>query len=599
MSLWNRVAHESAARCHTSADMDCKTVHARVEHEGFSFLTITLPAFGKAFEKGLDQGRVDSSSFQGFKTPKKACLPPFLGGFTSRVFDRSSGVLLDVPDVDAILAVRQLTLMFGKILLPCSDKREAEAYKGYIQCEQEVRTNDSRLDEDDFSSFRRVSKVLFGDMFAAIDQQVFDRQTIIPRHGPGSTADKRRGNAKYLQRTWPVRLQEVFPWEEFLAPNSSFWGELSNDVNLLEPGSEMPVKVISVPKTLKTPRIIAMEPTAMMFMQQGLNTLIMDQVRENDTLRRLMDTRHQEPNQLMAKRGSSHGRLATLDLSEASDRVSNQLVREMLRDYPHLHGAVDACRSRKADVRGHGVIRLAKFASMGSALCFPFEAMVFTTLVFLGIERELNTLLDPAKVTTLAGKVRVYGDDLIVPVDYVESIVHVLTHFGAKVNMSKSFWTGKFRESCGKEYYDGQDVSIVRVRREFPTQWKDAARVMSIVSLRNQLYMAGYWGTCKWLDEEIRKVIRHFPVVSPSSRVHGRWSYLGYETQKDHPTLHHPLVKGYVEVSRSPINTLDGLDALLKFFLERGEEPIFNEDHLERSGRPAVVDIKPRWAAPF
>jgi len=209
----------------------------------------------------------------------------------------------------------------------------------------------------------------------------------------------------------------------------------------------------------------------------------------------MLDTRDQTPNQRLAREGSLTGALATLDLSEASDRVSNQLVRTMLEDYPHLHWAVDASRSRKADVPGHGVIRLAKFASMGSALCFPFEAMVFLTLIFLGIERESSTLLTRRKLERYVGKVRVYGDDIICPVDSVDSVVSVLTLFGAKVNTGKSFWTGRFRESCGKEYYAGEDISIVRVRREFPTSPKDAARVMSIISLRNQFYKTGLWAT--------------------------------------------------------------------------------------------------------
>jgi len=588
-----------ATRCHTSAIRDIKTVADRVEHEGFSFLTIALPSFGKGLEKALDLGQADPIHFQGFHTPRGECLPVFLGGFTDRVFDRCSGVLLDEPDVDAILAVRQLTLMFGKILLPCSDRRERAAYDGYIECEKEVRKNDARLSEQDYSDFKRVSDLLFGGMFYRLDQLVFDREDVIPKHGPGSTADKLRGNAKYKQRTWPMRLQSIFPWEEFLVPNSSYWGDFGDSVNFLEPGEEIPVKVISVPKTLKTPRIIAMEPTCMMYVQQALNTLILDQVREDDLLRSLMDTRQQAPNQRLAQRGSEDGSLATLDLSEASDRVSNQLVRAMLEDHPHLHWAVDACRSRKADVPGHGEIRLAKFASMGSALCFPFEAMVFLTLCFMGIERELNTVLTRSKLERYSGRVRVYGDDIIVPVDCVAEVISVLEHFGAKVNTGKSFWTGRFRESCGREFYGGEDVSIVRVRREFPTSPKDAARVMSVISLRNQLYKAGLWETTKWLDEQIRRVIRYFPDVCESSRVHGRVSFLGYVAEKEHPTLHAPLVKGYVEVSRSPINTLDDRDALLKFFLERGEEPLFSEDHLERSGRPVAVDIKPRWAYPF
>jgi len=595
------VAEESAARCHTSALQDINTVLQRFEHEGMSFLTITLPSFGKSFEEALDLGVTSSGLFPGFRfgTRRTAWLPRFLGGFTSQVFDPSSGYLLDEPNYDAILAVRQLTLMFGKIHLPCSDVRVRRAYNSYVECEHEVRMNDDRLSEDDYSDFRRMSNMLFGQSFEAIDQKVFDRELIMPKHGPGSTADKLRGNAKYRQRDWPVRLQEIFPWEEFLAPNSSFVSEMQESVNLVEPEAEMPVSVISVPKTLKTPRIIAMEPTCMMFMQQALNATILDELRKVYHLNRFMDTRHQEPNQLMAMRGSREGSLATLDLSEASDRVSNRLVEAMFVDYPHLLWAVDATRSRKADVPGYGVMPLAKYASMGSGLCFTVEAMVFLTLAFLGIERSLGSRFSPQDLERFVGEVRVYGDDIIVPVHCVSMVIDSLEHFGAKVNAGKSFWTGKFRESCGKEFYNGEDVSIVRVRREFPSSPKDAREVISIIELRNQFYKTGYWSVVKWLDSEIRDVIRHFPDVLPSSPLHGRVTFLGYTVEKMHATLHSPLVKGYMEVSQSPVNTLDDLDALLKFFLERGEYPLFDPKHLERSGRPVAVDIKPRYASPF
>nr|QDH86778.1 MAG: RNA-dependent RNA polymerase [Leviviridae sp.] len=96
----------------------------------------------------------------------------------------------------------------------------------------------------------------------------------------------------------------------------------------------------------------------------------------------------QEPNQLLAQKGSRDGSLATLDLSEASDRVSLQLVEELLARNPLAKEAILACRSLRASVPGHETITLAKFASMGSALCFPIEAMVFITITFLAIERE-------------------------------------------------------------------------------------------------------------------------------------------------------------------------------------------------------------------
>jgi hypothetical protein len=109
--LWSVLAEELASRCCTSATMDIKTVHDRVAHEGLSYLTISLPSFGNDFQKSLNQGLVSHDSFLGFSRMRG--LPRFLGGFLDSVFDRGSGVLLDSPNIDAILAIRQLTLMFS------------------------------------------------------------------------------------------------------------------------------------------------------------------------------------------------------------------------------------------------------------------------------------------------------------------------------------------------------------------------------------------------------------------------------------------------------------------------------------------------------
>jgi hypothetical protein len=453
------------------------------------------------------------------------------------------------------------------------------------------------LEPLDYREFHRMSQLLFRDLFIELDREI-ENLELIPKHGPGATADKLRGNGKFESRVWTDRLERYFPSSDYIFPNARFI-EHWDDVNHLEPGSEMPVKVIAVPKTQKTPRIIAIEPTCMQYAQQavldGFNRGI-----SKSFLRDFVGTESQEPNQLLAREGSLTGSLATLDLSDASDRVSNQLVRCLLSSNPVLQGAVDACRSQTADVPGHGVIPLAKFASMGSALCFPIEAMVFLTLCLLGIERELSTrFTSKADVIRYTGMVRVYGDDIIVPTSAVHSVVHTLGHFGAKVGMSKSFWIGKFRESCGKEFYDGYDVSIVRARREFPLSRKHAPEVISMVSLRNQLYKAGYWGTVKWLDSKLVGMLKHFPYVEESSSVLGRVSFLGYETQRECEKLHRPLVKGFVVSSRIPSDPLDGPGALLKCLLKRGEQPFADSKHLERAGRPRRVDIKPRWATPY
>jgi hypothetical protein len=306
----------------------------------------------------------------------------------------------------------------------------------------------------------------------------------------------------------------------------------------------------------------------------------------------------QGPNQTMACRGSRNGDLATLDLSEASDRVSLRLVTSLLFNYGDFLEAVLAARSVRADVPGFGVIPLTKFASMGSALTFPMEEIVFLTIIFYAIEQELGERLTRHDIASYRGRVRVYGDDIVVPVELVPRVVSALELFGFKVNRSKSFWTGKFRESCGKEFYDGHEVTIFRVRQLLPTQRTDATELISCVSLRNQAYWAGYWGTARYLDTLIQGLIP-LPNVTSTSSVLGRESALGYSEERIHPHLQHPLVRGMVVRSQIPLSKLEDEYALLKCHLKRGREPYADVRHLERQGRPRVVSIKLGWACPY
>jgi hypothetical protein len=611
------MAEDSAILCCTSATRDINTASRRFEHEGLSFLTITLPNLGKFIQKWIDQGKVgiDSTHF----AVGRGGLPRFLGGFLNRVFDPDSGMLLDEPSIDAIFALRQLTLSFAKISLPCSDVRHMRAMDKYIECEKEVRQFDSNIKERDLNEFEEMSNMLFEKAFSKVDRDVYyDR--LLPKHGPGAVADGLTSNGKYQNSSWTRRLSEVFLLDRYLIPNHHFVDDLDG-IDLLEPGAEIPVRVISVPKTLKTPRIIAIEPTCMQYTQQALLRSFLEAFYRDELLCQLIGFDDQIPNQELARQGSVDCRTATLDLSDASDRVSNQLVVRMMRRWPYLQKAVQASRSRRADVPGHGVIRLAKFASMGSALCFPIEAFVFTTLIFLGIQKSLNRPLTKKDVKLFLGSVRVYGDDLIVPVEHVHTIVQTLEHFGARVGLDKSFWTGKFRESCGKEYLNGHDVSITRVRQALPYTMADATGVISTVSLRNQLYYAGFAGSVEWLDKLLKKILKYFPEVEPTSPVLGRVSYGPIYGQRMHPSLYIPQVQGYVVEAKAPSDKLDGTGALLKCLLKlesrtflRGKVPWYDsgttleeesslrppivgqdERHLERSGRPKRVSIKLGW----
>ncbi len=664
-SLWKSLAADAARQCCTSADRDVQTVTVRVKAEGESFFTITLPNFGKAFEHALEVGSITPNSFCGFHSRKG--LPVFLQGFLGQIF-HPDGSLLDKPSIDCIFAVRLLTQTFGKIERECTSARTNRAMRQFVKIEEELQAMDTSSFEEKLPLFHKASTLLFADVFAHVENTVLDmhrlrhdyhhprstdrgrcnhhdepaadeffhllphsmrvgrpsglvdcevvdpsrRFRLVPKHGPGATADRLRGNAKYSVGEWPVSLEREFPYGDYALPSWRSYYQLDR-VKFLELGQDRPVKVTPVPKTLKTPRIIAIEPASMQYCQQALAHQFVDALENGvpgapsgvpdlcDLARGMIGFKEQEPNRLLALRGSIDGSLATLDLSEASDRVLNRHVVELLARFPRLSEAVQATRSTKAEVPGHGVIPLAKFASMGSALCFPVEAMVFLTIIIAAISYERGELPNRRLIQSLRGQVRVYGDDIIVPVEYVPVVIQFLSSFGLVVNSDKSFWNGKFRESCGGDYYDGEWVTPIRLRQDLPRSRRDVKQVEGLVSYRNQLYLAGYWETARQLDERIRVLFKdEFPIVEPSSAVLGRISVVfDHEIHYADPDLHTPLVRGYVRRSITPGSPISGEGALLKFLIKSPMVPSQDPGHLERQGRPVDVSIKRRWMRPY
>jgi len=682
-SLWRELALESASWCGTSANRDIKTVTARVEAEGESFLTISLPRYAKAFERALETGTLDSSSFSGFHCRRG--LPEFLRGFLSQIFD-PSGTLLDEPSIDCISSVRMLTMCFGKIQRLCSDARVADAMQQFVQIEQELAEFDtSNLEREIFPLFRQASTLLWADVFSYVENSVLDRHQLahawlsseedyqrklrvehagrsgpdpldliigigqekpikvgvrngsirmkaseevhvfdgetvghkgffpfVPRHGPGATADGLRGNAKFSIKQWPRRLESVFPYGDYALPQLALEDELDR-VEFLEPGAELPVKVTPVPKTDKTPRIIAVEPTAMQYTQQALCHQVVYRLehgrefpppwggKEFDLGRFFVGFADQEPNRFLAKKGSLDGSLATLDLSEASDRVLNSHVKLLFERFPRLSEGIQATRSTHADVQGHGVIPLTKFASMGSALCFPVEAMVFTTIVFAAIAYECGVPVNRKLIMSMRGKVRVYGDDIIVPVEFVQRVIQFLELFGLKVNKDKSFWNGKFRESCGGDFYDGEWVTPVRLRRPLPRSLADTSDVVALIAFRNLLYWEGYWQTVSKLDDRISALLKgRWKIIEHTAAGLGRESVcFAYKADRTDPNLFTPIVDGAIVKHTIPKSKASGSGALLKFLLKRSLIPSQDGEHLNRQGRPVASRIVLRGIRPY
>lgn len=593
------VITDAAAKCTTNQleYRDIRTICSRVKHEGMSFLTITLPTFGKDFEKSLALGRIEPTFFRSFK--KNGVVPAFLQGFTALVFDTSTGGIVNEPSVAAIEGIRQIAYTFKKLKLPCTPLRIAKAYERFKDDEQDLK---EPLEPTRVRDYRRVCDCLWGSVFG---HRFYDFHTLIPRHGPGSTAERLLGNEKYAIKRWHDRLEPYFPLLSTAFSSENAWqSEEFENVSIVHEDSEQPVRVITVPKTLTAPRIIAIEPVCMQYTQQALARYI---IKSLDTA--WLTTGHinfsdQETNRRLAIYASKTGKLATVDLSSASDRVPLSLAAHMFDSRPELRDAILACRSKRAQINRGQVIDLHKFASMGSALCFPVESMYFYTLCVMALLVKHNLSVTQRNIYLVSRWIFVYGDDLIIPVDGVDEIIDNLQKYYCKVNTTKSFWTGKFRESCGMDAYNGEEVTPTYVRTTPPNDLRSSGEVMSWISTSNLFYKKGYWLTSQCLLKRCESITGTLPVVGHNCSglgIHsyqrnasiGRW---GLRYQR-------PEVKTWVAVPKRSKDPLTGYGALTKCLLGMEnrllDEPLSEEGHLARSVRPGAVVLKRQWVQPY
>lgn len=204
-------------------------------------------------------------------------------------------------------------------------------------------------------------------------------------------------------------------------------------------------KISFVPKTAKSHRTIAVEPL--------LNSLVMKGIDEEmrGRLRRYgIDLSDQETNQVLAHKGSLGGfnPYVTIDLAAASDSMSTEVVRDLLP--PDWFDLLMEVRAPCYELDGESV-RYEKFCSMGNGFCFPLQSLLYASICYAA-SRSVNAD---------ARDFSVYGDDIVVRQQIALLVIELLRDLGFRTNIDKTFVTGPFRESCGMDWYNGQDVRPV------------------------------------------------------------------------------------------------------------------------------------------
>jgi hypothetical protein len=254
-------------------------------------------------------------------------------------------------------------------------------------------------------------------------------------------------------------------------------------------------KVITVPKNYKTDRVIAVEPDMNMYIQKGLAACIRRRLRKVG-----IDIRSQSLNQDLALYASKTGAMATIDMSMASDTVSLELVRLLLP--PEWLTAFEQCRTAEGVLPCGSRVLYRKFSSMGNGYTFELETMLFWSLASAvcsayGVSERL---------------IAVYGDDVVVPSSVAQPLIALLGYCGFSTNESKTFIDGPFRESCGKHYISGFDVTPFYVRKQ-PTS------LLDLFLLHNQLYrwcVRNQWNV-EWDRDEMRSLLLWLRGSAPKS----------------------------------------------------------------------------------
>jgi hypothetical protein len=589
------------------AERDNAKLRSLIEHRGLGYLTLDLPELGKIFDQALASSALPRVLTPGFgaRIPG-SILPRFLGTMWIAVFD-TDGRLRENPCIATIACFRQFFYCLKKARLACDPQRVTEVYDDFKKVDVGLRgpllnwsdptePNNAMFNchltdgyyeqlgdpkELDCSyaispfDFKRVLDVAqFCADIVSTSLGNFAADEWYPKHGAGAVADLKLGeSSKYDFPSWSSRLESVFPMADVGFANYACWADATNNGEIRFDDREISSRLITVPKDMKGPRLIAAEPISNQYCQQAILSFLVNGV-HTGLLSEQINFFDQDLSRSMALSASADEKFATIDLKHASDSVSCWLVERFFNRNRSLLEALMASRTASCVFPDGETMNLKKFTTMGAATTFPVQSIIFATIC-IAAECWLEGITDYVGCRDFMRKKsagsRVFGDDLIVPTDAAKLVIQILNYLGFEVNTSKSFWTGKFREACGIAAYDGVNVTQTYVLEVY-----DESRPSTLASVRdcsNNLHLAGWWKTASVLASTVPERIRkNLPVVQAESGCPGWVSYVGYSVQGLRKRWNASLQREEVRVldvkSKAKRISPGGNGALLQYFLE-------------------------------
>lgn len=552
---------------------------------GEGVFTLDLPSLDQLLCSGFESGSLSLQGPLSRAYSKKVQVPRLFSGLWLLIFERDSSLKPDV-DPNAVLFLRQLCRLGKNLLVECSKKRLHATIGEYHRVEDELRVPSKDWTRDSFLG-SSTEDHCFGDLGADITDNcrmhdfqwqlpmggrerseiisMFDRRLLEQlqlvadavsttlgtfdtfsfsfergldelsagfKHGRGAVADRQNRDNKFAFPYWPHKLDRTFPF--------AFTGKMVNDERSDPINHEVASRLIAVPKSAKAPRLIASEPSQHQWCQQQIWAWLEHRC-SRTWISRYVDFRDQDASAKLVLTSSLDRKLATVDLSSASDRLSCWTVERMFRRNPSLLTALHAARTRwiRSDMGStSSFIKLKKFASQGTATTFPVQTICYLIIALTAVIGDRKVNMDELK--KYGNQVRIYGDDIILPRYGYARLTRLMSLLQLKVNDQKSYTKGHFRESCGTDGYNGHNVTPVSPKVLVAD---GPASVVAVVDTANNFFMKGFWHASHNLLNHLHpRVSRRLRVVKPDAGRFGLVSYSGgYEDHLEtrwNPELH-------------------------------------------------------------
>lgn len=421
-------------------------------------------------------------------------------------------------------------LLFGKKAYYEDPDFNDTAFRGWLEVEEHL--GGMEFNHDFLGDLREIIAWMLGS---------FDDTLFLPKHGPGTVAEKqiiRRKKGKPIRqaiRRADLKNQFLGLTDEAseLLRRDDIFIDAFPDPALVRGKHSMANRGTSklkfVPKDIGKARSICMEPASYQYAQQGVR-LWFEQALADGPIGRHIPLRMQEQNQRLARYGSETGLVDTIDLSNASDSVHIELVKNIFEG--DMLEYLLATRTSCVEVPGKvEPVEMHKFAPMGSALCFPIQSIVYAAIVLHGyltwqfgktagshLKLDRRVMYHYYKVlfadrATRMQTFSIYGDDIICDTRVTSIVIELLTQLGFSVNVSKSF-TGDsaFRESCGAYYLLGEDVTPLRAKFGKVSDTMLVSTMASIIDLANRAFDMQYLN----LRQHAIRVALHYPIKGVS-----------------------------------------------------------------------------------